>query len=496
VQGSPLAPPAVAAPVGPRPFCLQAGRAMSYQGATRGGTSPVAPLSMSYVGEGNAQMKRHAGFAVVLLLLLGSLALGAQALDYMKLFTDEERHRPHVLATSREVQHDFVDGQWEGIIAASDGKTYFSFSSHGPATNAQFYRYDPKADKVEHLIDVGAWCGEAKDVGTYNTQGKIHSTIYEAGGKLYCSTCPAHRVPDRPYVGGHFLSYDLKTGEFKDLGMVPGEGGGLLTMLYEPVNRRLYAIAQQQQTLYYYELGAGKIVKVGSVEDNLHQCRVLISDERGNVYGSTWDRMIYKYDPASNEMSCLLTRLPHDPKAPQPKRDPKALAWQSTHWTNIVWDPATKWWYGVMGHDEYLFRLRLPEAGSHRAQVEGLAQFGFRPSEIQPRFASLGLALKGRTLYYCSYPIWQAEAHLMSYDIDTGKVTDHGPIVCEGGRRVSEIHSMVVGSDGALHCAAMVWSIEGKDPTKPWCNRAQCYFHARFLKIDPAKDFKTPQKKE
>ena len=125
-----------------------------------------------------------------------------------------------------------------------------------------------------------------------------------------------------------------------------------------------------------------------------------------------------------------------------------------------------------------------------------LAPFGFRPSEVQPRFARLGLALKGRTLYYCSYPMWQAEAHLMSYNIDTATVTDHGPIVCEDGRRVSEIHSMVVGSDGALHCAAMVWSIEGKDPAKPWGNRAQCYFHARFLKIDPAKDYRNQGKAE
>jgi hypothetical protein len=83
-------------------------------------------------------------------------------------------------------------------------------------------------------------------------------------------------------------------------------------------------------------------------------------------------------------------------------------------------------------------------------------------------------------------------AHLMSYDIASGRVTNHGPIVTDERRRVSEIHSMVTGSDGKLHCAAMVWSLEGKDPAKPWADRAQCFFHSRLLVINPETDFKRP----
>jgi hypothetical protein len=159
----------------------------------------------------------------------------------------------------------------------------------------------------------------------------------------------------------------------------------------------------------------------------------------------------------------------------------------------MVWDSVTQWWYGVRGNDEYLFRFRPPaDPASHIGRAEGLAPFGFRPSEeAQPRFASLGMTRDGRTLYYCSYPLWRSMAHLMSYRIDTGEVRDHGPIVTTGRRRVSEIHSMVVGSDGKLHCAAMVWSVEGQDPAQPWANRAQCYFHSRFMIIDPEHDFRS-----
>jgi len=426
-------------------------------------------------------------------LALAALACGtahALELKYMPLFTDEELRQPHVNAPSQAVPHDFVDGQWQGIIAASDGRTYFGVSSHSPDRNAQFYRYHPATGKVEHLIDVGEWCGDGKLVGRRNTQGKIHSNIYEADGKLYCSTTSAHATLEHPYRGGHFLCYHLKTGKFEDLGLYPSKGGGLLTMVYEPVFGRLYAINQHENTLCYYDLKTRKMATIGSIQDGM-QCRNLITDRHGIVYGTAWGGVIYRYNPRTDTMGCLLTRLPHDPAAPQPKPAPKSQGWMKTTWTPIVWDPATKWWYAVRGNDEYLFRFRPPpDPRSHRAEVEGLAPFGFRPSaEGQPRWASLGMARRGRILYYCSYPIWRSMAHLMSYHIDTGKVTHHGPIITAGRRRVSEIQSMVTGSDGKLHCVAMVWSIEGKDPAKPWANRASCFFHARFMTIDPATDF-------
>ncbi|MFP4176785.1 MAG: hypothetical protein ACLFT2_06105, partial [Candidatus Brocadiia bacterium] len=252
---------------------------------------------------------------------------------------------------------------------------------------------------------------------------------------------------------------------------------------------RLYGIAQEDQTLYYYDLDTDEIVEVGSIEDNPHQCRMLISDREGNVYGSTWGRMVYKYDPAADQMSALLTRLPFNPDVPQPSPNPESRAWRKSGWTPILYDPESQWWYGITGHDEHLFRLRPPETGSHRAEIEGLAYMGFQDPEKGPFYAGLGLARKGRTLYYVSYALWERRAaHLMSYDMEAGEVTDHGPIITDGRRRVAEIHSLVVGGDGRLHAVAMVFSREGEDPAKPWANRAQRYFHARFMTVDPETD--------
>jgi hypothetical protein len=119
-----------------------------------------------------------------------------------------------------------------------------------------------------------------------------------------------------------------------------------------------------------------------------------------------------------------------------------------------------------------------------------VAPFGFRPSEEQPRFASLALAILGRKVYYVSYQWGKHFAHLMSYDIPSGEVVDHGILVDQDRRGLTECHSLVAAPGGVLHAVAMSWSIEGKDPAQTWANRGNCYFHARFMVIHPGTDFR------
>jgi len=432
---------------------------------------------------------------------------------FMGTLGDAERAKPYVQAHSRTVPQDFVDGQWQGTLAASDGKIYFGMSCHSESDNAQFYSYDPATDAVRHIIDVGAWCGETDSIGKANTQGKIHSNIFEFEGKLYMSSTMAHKPKGYPYKGGHFLRYDLKTGECKDLGRYDDPGGGLLCMVLEPVYQRLYAISQTGQMLVYYDLKTGKIVTIGQVEENSSHTRNLIADKDGIVYGGTWDGMIYRYDPEFNTLSCLLTRVPQDPdpevpRAAGPIAPPALVGYDRElgrmvapvedgprHWTKwgpMLWDEETGWWYGVYKSQEYLFRFRPPkDRHSHIGAAEGLASMSFRPPKERTGTVSNGFGRKGRTLYYISYPVWQSQAHLTSYDMKTGVVTDHGPLVLEDGRRVSEMHAIVVGSDGKLYGPAMVWSIDGKDPAneRGEAMRANCYIHCRLVIIDPDKDF-------
>jgi hypothetical protein len=426
-------------------------------------------------------------------------------MSYHSLVTDDERKSRHVEATSYRLPHDFLDSQFQGIIAASDGKTYFGMSCHAPEHNGQFYSFDPRTESVEHIADLGAWAGETETVGVANTQGKTHSNIYEAGGKLYLTTTSGHFTEERPYNGGHFLAYDLKRRECIDLAHYPDvNGGGLLTLAYEPVYNRLYAIHQRGCTLIYYDLDTRAVVTLGTVQQG-RQTRDLITDRFGNVYGAELDGLVFKYDAEADRMGCLLTRVPHDPGALQPTT---AEERGHTFWAQMRWHPNTEWWYGVRRNDEYLFRFRTPPSKrTHIGQAEGLAPFGYLASQDQqPRVGSLALALGQDTIYYCSIERqWPAGrfvdqlqhvldsttgVHLMSYDIDKGAVRDHGPVFTRDSRRIAQCHSMALGSDGRLHLAAAVFSNDHEDPANEWlyATRNSCHIHMRLLSIDPVED--------
>jgi hypothetical protein len=93
------------------------------------------------------------------------------------------------------------------------------------------YVYDPKTDKIRFVADLTEVCGE-KGKNTIS-QGKSHVLFYESYGKLYFATHAGYyemingmeRMPEHApegyklYPGGHFLSYDLPSGKFEDLGL-------------------------------------------------------------------------------------------------------------------------------------------------------------------------------------------------------------------------------------------------------------------------------------
>jgi len=141
---------------------------------------------------------------------------------------------------------------YNGMGTASDGRIFYVLSSERFDIGAQMYCYDPKTDKIEHVGDVTEACGE-KDMKTV-VQGKSHVAFQERDGKLYFATHVGwYSIIDgmekigippegwKPYPGGHFLAYDLRTKKFEDLGKAP-RGEGILTMTMDARRGRLYGL--------------------------------------------------------------------------------------------------------------------------------------------------------------------------------------------------------------------------------------------------------------
>ena len=118
------------------------------------------------------------------------------------------------------------------------------------------FRYDPKTGEVKTVADIGKALGED---GTKNIpQGKVHGDIFEHDGKLWFGThvglYERGGTKDHgPYPGGHFLSYDLKTGAFHDLGIGEPEEG-LVTVAMDQERGRLYALTWPSAIFLYVDI--------------------------------------------------------------------------------------------------------------------------------------------------------------------------------------------------------------------------------------------------
>lgn len=170
-----------------------------------------------------------------------------------------------------ELAHD----TYNGMSVAGDGRIYYVLSSESFKVGAQMYCYDPAADKIKHLGDLTEACGEkgAKSI----VQGKSHVNFVEHNGKLYFATHVGYYslidgmekigVPPagyKPYPGGHFLAYDMTTGEFQDLAKAP-RGEGILTMNMDTRRGRLYGITWPSGRFIRYDLAANDLKDLGAI---------------------------------------------------------------------------------------------------------------------------------------------------------------------------------------------------------------------------------------
>ena len=123
------------------------------------------------------------------------------------------------IALNRYVK--YFDGQWQGIVAASDGACYFGASTHSPKHGSSFFKFEPHSSELTVLVeDMTPVCGE--DLTKTPPQGKIHSPIVEFEGWLYFTTHLSNywdEAMDR-YTGAHVIGYELSTGSFRDYGIV------------------------------------------------------------------------------------------------------------------------------------------------------------------------------------------------------------------------------------------------------------------------------------
>ncbi|MEX2573456.1 MAG: hypothetical protein WD317_04125 [Balneolaceae bacterium] len=380
---------------------------------------------------------------------------------------------------------------WNSLSAASDGKIYYSFSTTDIDQGAQFFSFDPETENTEMLADLTE-VTDGIEVPAI-PQGKSHGNFYEMDGKLYISThvgvhgsvqdgeVALEREGYEPYPGGHFLSYDLSTGEFEELALAP-ENEGILSMTMDRERGHIYGITWPRGHFIHYDVEADELKDLGLIsgrgeagtpgDDFRVLCRSLFVDPAdGTVYFSTADGDIFSYNPSSESVNLVEgvdLRLDYFGE-----QDPTRPGSMGYGWRQIVWHPSSEAAYGTHGDTGYLFRFdprepsveiveRIVSEPSRKSGMADQHYYGYLGFELGP---------DGETLYFLTggpyevdgqrvtndnaeelgYPGETENLHLVTYNIPNEEYIDHGPIFDSNGSRVTHTHAITVDGNGSVY---------------------------------------------
>jgi hypothetical protein len=392
---------------------------------------------------------------------------------------------------------------YNALSAASDGKIYYILSSDNHEIGGQMFAYDPASDSIRFIGDLTEICGE-KDLKAI-PQGKSHVRFYERNGKLYFSTHVGYyqlidgmdRLPEQApegyalYPGGHFLSYDLETGAFEKLALVPN-GEGMVSMTMDRDRGHLYGITWPYGNFIHYDVDQNVLKNLGPIShkgeagtpgtDFRSLCRSLFVDaELADVYFSVADGDIFTYNPETQFLRKLenvdlrLDYFGH--------YDPTRPGSMCYNWRKIFWHPKEQVAYGVHGNSGYLFRFdprtekvelveRITSEPSRKSGMFDQFSYGYLGFQLGPDDETIyyltggpifenGKRLKGEDAIAKGAARGLENLHLITYHLPTHTYKDHGAVFYEDGERPTYVNSIAVGADGAVYTLAR-FEHEGK----------------------------------
>jgi hypothetical protein len=155
----------------------------------------------------------------------------------------------------------------------------------------------------------------------------ITSLVCGSGGNIYGATSNLIDMDYKyfadikalNYKGGHLFRVKPDPADFKieDLG-IPFEGEGIETMVAGKRGDRIYGITVPGQIFFCLNVASGKAEKLADLPDleiqynrYIGKCtKALITDKKGNVYGSFFGGRLFKYDVKNQRLDTLDAKVP------------------------------------------------------------------------------------------------------------------------------------------------------------------------------------------
>ena len=415
--------------------------------------------------------KRWPAARVVIIWLLLMGCAGVRGAD------PRDGGTPPVLSIALNDYGSDFDGQWQGITVASDGCCYFASSTHSDRHGAGFFRFDPVRGKLTVLArDMTLVCGE--DLRA-SRQGKIHSPIVEHDGWLYFATHLANYWPEaeEAFPGAHVLGYELKTGTFRDFGVLKKRFSVYSFVNVDPVRKCLYVISTPFAEadvkadgcrVFRIDIATGRKTDLGLAKAGKHGAFWSFVDRQGDCWFTFWrdnDGDLYRVRGGTGRIERFAGVLP-----------PAEFAFGGGA-SPVQEDRGWTWVAALPGRHKCLFTMGSHGGGDERLWVfDPSADVGsgaaFQPlREIGPVFLSQALA--GDRVYFVQRrdPVsnrgWSGELHrddplevlnrredfhLRSAPLDPeAPIADHGRIVDGDGRTPRSIDSLAADEKGRVY---------------------------------------------
>jgi len=407
----------------------------------------------------------------------------------------------HVSADSREFPGSRKEGQmFSALYAAREGSVYIGLCTH--AGSSQFYKYDPRADRMRHIADIAEFLGQTgKGV---RTAGKIHTRpVEDAQGRIYLATmCEDSGPPNLdPYSweGPHWLRYDPKTDKLENLGRI-NPLWGIYGLAIDTKRNHLFGTAWDGH-LYRLDINTGVTRDLGRV-DNWDDLRHIAADDRGNVYGCYPKARIWRYDPRTELVYDLSVQIPYDPLV-YPRRLSNPMLDRKAIWRVVDWDPVDRAIYGIEGGSSILFKYDPSDGpeGKVTELARLCAERYYKSNRKDIPYSTLAFTLGAdRRIYYAPAGLdfdYEARleaarlaqtppySELIGYDLKSRQRLNLGMLKTTDGRHVFGCGGAASAPDGTIYLGA---AVEEKDPQKAAGNAAGTHpFAMRLLIYRPKK---------
>jgi hypothetical protein len=374
---------------------------------------------------------------------------------------------------------DEGDCNYHSICLGSDGRVYFTLSTHRIDRHARFCCFDPKKGAMVFVRDIGEALLE-EDKGNLLPQGKIHVPLTEVGGRIYFATHIGYYKKDRQgrekYPGFHIMHYDMKSDNLANVIRGPEEEGLITGQLVEK-SLTYYGLTWPSGLFCRYDI-VKRELQVSSPpcpgRPNLREtkggrelpiCRALASDPEGNLYGACADGSVWRCEPASRPEFLPGVNVLQGTVEPIDKKG-KA----NSCWREIFWNDQDHCFYGTHAGTQSLFQF-----DPYQKIVRPVARIGaaaFHKKGHAPHGSQLGIVmgLNSEIYHIVHGPPIQIKgrktilrsAYLVSYNLKLRKFNDHGPIRLQSGERVIFTESLTTDPDGNIYAVSWVEAIDPK----------------------------------